>query len=106
METPALRRLRVFLRICFGYLPLISLVLSIFTFRVFFWMLQHPNSAPGDSHPSTLVFVSSYLVRLIPLLMAITYGAAWWTLKQGRRSARNWSISASLLVILSTTLLL
>ena len=106
METPALRRLRVFLRICFGYLTLISLVLCIFTFRVFFWMLQHPNSAPGDSHPSTLVFVSSYLVRLIPLLMAITYGAAWWTLKQGRRSARNWSISASLLVILSTTLLL
>ncbi|MBS1804271.1 MAG: M50 family metallopeptidase [Acidobacteria bacterium] len=106
-----MRRLRAFLRICFGYLTLVSLVVSIFMVRTFLWMRQHPQPNPWDSaggrHLSSISFLSlSYFVRFIPLLMALTYGTAWWTLKQGRRSARGWSIAASILMILSTAALL
>jgi len=110
METRALSRLRVFLRICFGYLTLISLVVSIFMVRTFLWMHQHSSASPwlpaGNRHLSSISYLAfSYLVRVIPLLMAITYGTAWWTLKHGRRSARGWSIAASILMIVSTTML-
>jgi len=110
METPAMQRLRVFLRICFGYLTLISLVVFIFMARTFIWMHQHPQPSPwlpaGNRQLSSISFlVFSYFVRIIPLLMAITYGAAWWTLKHGRRSARSWSIAASILMVVSTTVL-
>jgi hypothetical protein len=111
MDSPALRRLRAFLRICFGYLTLVSLVLSIFTVRTFVWMHQHsvPFARPPQADrqlTSFALLALSYLVRLFPLLMAITYGSAWWTLKHGRRSARSWSIAASMLMILSTAALL
>lgn len=111
METPALKRLRGFLRICFGYLTLVSLAVSIFMVRTFFWMHQHPQPnrwiAEGNSNASsTALLALSYLVRFIPLIMALVYGTAWWTLKHGRRSARAWSIAASILIVLSTTALL
>lgn len=111
METPNMRRLRAFLRICFGYLTLVSLVLSIFMVRTFLWMRQHqqPNtwSASGNRNLTSVSFLAlSYFVRFMPLLMAVIYGSAWWTLKQGRRSARSWSIAASILMIFSTAALL
>jgi hypothetical protein len=108
METPAMRRLRVFLRICFGYLTLISLVLSIFMVRTFYWMATHPHhyayTYRGQRNlllSGSLIFLSRF-VLLIPLLMAVVYGTAWWTLKHGRRSARRWGIAASIVVILTS----
>ena len=111
METPAMQRLRGFLRICFGYLTLVSLAVSIFMVRSFFWMHQHsqPNGwlTQGSSHAfSTVLIALSFAVRLVPLIMALVYGTAWWTLKHGRRSARAWSIAGSTLIVLSTTALL
>jgi len=108
METPAMQRLRVFLRICFGYFTLISLVVSIFMVRTLYWLYQHPQAnkwrTNSNRHLTSIAFLAlSYFVRLIPLLMAIIYGSAWWTLKHGRRSARTWTISASIVVLLSTT---
>lgn len=111
METPAMHRLRVFLRICFGYLTLISLVLSIFMVRTFYWMATHPHHYAYTYRGQRNLFLSGSLillsrfVRLIPFLMAIVYGTAWWTLKHGRRSARAWSIAASILIVLSTAAL-
>jgi len=107
METPAMRRLRVFLRICFGYLTLISLVVSIFMVRTFIWMYQHPRAdtwvSQTDRQLSSATLVAlSYFVRLIPLILAVVYGSAWWTLKNGRRSARSWGIAASIVVILTS----
>jgi len=102
-----MRRLRVFLRICFGYLTLISLVVSIFMVRTFIWMYQHPRAntavsqTDGQLSSATLVALS-YFVRLIPLILAVVYGSAWWTLKNGRRSARSWGIAASIVVILTS----
>jgi hypothetical protein len=111
METPAMHRLRVFLRICFGYLTLISLVLSIFMVRTFYWMATHPHhyayTYRGQKNlllSGSLILLSRF-VRLIPLLMAVVYGTAWWTLKHRRPSARAWSIAASILVVISTAAL-
>jgi len=111
METPALQRLRGFLRICFGYLTLVSLAVSIFIVRTFIWMHRHPQPnrwlEQGNTHATSTAFLGlSYIVRFIPLIMAIGYGSAWWTLKHGSRSARAWSIAASILMILSTAALL
>ena len=102
-----MRRLRVFLRICFGYLTLISLVVSIFMVRTFIWMYQHPRAntwfAQSDRQLSSAALIAlSYFVRLIPLILAGVYGTAWWTLKHGRRSARSWGIAASVVVILTS----
>src|SRR3569833_3338119 len=106
-----MHRLRVFLRICFGYLTLISLKLSIFMVRTFYWMATHPHHYAYTYRGQRNLFLSGSLillsrfVRLIPFLMAIVYGTAWWTLKHGRRSARAWSIAASILIVLSTAAL-
>ena len=54
---------------------------------------------PSLSSPSAVSFC------FFPLILAGVYGTAWWTLKHGRRSARNWAIAASILLILSTAAL-
>ena len=105
-----MHRLRSFLRICFGYLTLISLVVSIFMVRNLLWMHQQSRPFAWPSHDSrqlaslTLLALSR-LVLFFPLILAGVYGTAWWTLKHGRRSARSWAIAASILLILSTAAL-
>lgn len=98
-----MHRLRGFLRICFGYFTLIFLAVSIFTVRSMFWMHSSPYAWPLHPHrqlASIALLALSYFVRIIPILMAVIYGTAWWTLKHGMRSARNWAIAASILMLL------
>jgi len=106
MEKPYLQRLRIFLRICFGYLTLVCLAVSIFMVRTFFWMHQHPQPnlwLTGNRPFTSASFLAlSYFVRFLPLLMAVTYGTAWWTLKYGRRAAKAWGVAASIVMLLST----
>jgi len=108
MDTVWMQRLRGFLRICFGYLTLITTLVSGFMVASLFWMAQHPHhyhyTYRGEPHLflSASLIALSRLVRLIPLGMAVTYGMAWWTLKQGRPSARRWAIAASALMVLAS----
>ncbi len=108
METPAMHRLRIFLRICFGYLTLISLVASGFTIMSLYWMAtsQHHYAYTYRGHRNLLVsgtlIVLSRLVLLLPVICSIVYGLAWWKLKNGGPAARALAIVASILTILST----
>ena len=112
MDTPAMHQLRGFLRICFGYVALISTLLSAFMLASLFWMAQHPHvyhyTYRGQRRVvvSAVLIVLSRLVRLLPIPMAVTYGMAWWTLKQCRPSARRWAIAASILLALSSAAML
>jgi hypothetical protein len=108
MDSPAMQRLRGFLRICFGYLTLICTIISGFMLASLYWMAQHPHhyhyTYKGQRRLvlSVTLIALSRLVRVVPILMAIVYGTAWWTLKQGRRSARRWAIAASAVMVLSS----
>lgn len=108
MDALVMKRLRGFLRICFGYLTLITTLVSGFTVTWFFRMVQHPDVYQSHYRgrrslvASAVLIVLSRLVRAVPLVMAVTYGMAWWTLKKGRPFARRWAIAASSVMVLSS----
>ena len=108
MDTLVMQRLRGLLRICFGYLTLISTVVSGLMISSLFWMAQRPHvyhyyyRGQRRLIVSAVLIAMSRLLRFVPIGMALTYGMAWWTLKQGRPSARRWAIAASGLMVLSS----
>lgn len=108
METLAMQRLRGFLRVCFGYLTLISTLVSGFMVTSLIWMAQHPHTYHyyyrGERRvaASVVLITLSRLVRFIPIIMAVIYGMAWWSVKLGKPSARRWAIAASALMVVSS----
>jgi Zn-dependent protease len=112
MDTITLQRLRGFLRICFGYLTLITTLVSAFLLASLFSAAQHPHAyhyyyrGQKNVLVSAILIALSRIVRFAPVPLAITYGMAWWTLKQGRPSARRWAIAASALMVLSSAIML
>jgi len=112
MDTIAMQRFRGFLRICFGYLTLISTLVSGFMLTSLLGMAQHPHVYHYYYRGQRRVVVSvvlialSRLIRFAPIGMALTYGIAWWTLKQGRPSARRWAVAASALMVVSSMVMI
>jgi len=99
-------KLRKLLCWCFGFVSLNFLVISaVMIPRLLTSIHQHGFSASPHhrelSAGAALIFaVLSGLVLALPLVLAIVYGAAWWTVKRGKRSARAWAIVASLAMLL------
>lgn len=112
MGSVGMQRLRGFLRGCFGYLTLISTFASGLALITFYRLaLGHSNLIPSHSTGrstllSVLLMVLSLSIRCMPLVMAVTYGMAWWTLKQGKPSARPWAVAASALLIIVSVILI
>lgn len=99
-------RLRKILCWCFGFLALNFLVVSIGTITAlvrstnlhgFLANSQHREVSAGVA---VLLMLLSRLVLALPVVLGIVYGMAWWTVKQGKRSARGWSIAASIGMLL------
>jgi hypothetical protein len=42
----------------------------------------------------------SFSLLLVPLLLAVLYGMAWWTARQGKPAVRRWTIAASTAMLL------
>jgi hypothetical protein len=95
-------KLRKFLCWCFGFLSLNFLAISAATIpRMLNSVHQHGFSASPHHRElpagAALIFVVLVkLVLVLPLVLGIVHGAAWWTVKRGKRAARGWAIAASL----------
>lgn len=104
-------KLRKFLCFCFGSLALLFLFVS---FGILPFLLSISQEfAFNDTMSRTtiekiiLIFATAVacLILLSPLLVTFLNGMAWWTIKQGKASARGWSIAASMSLIVSGSLI-
>ena len=97
--------LRKFLRACYGYLAALFLFASIYSVPSFVRSyredLRDAAMNPEIELWRAIVSESSRLVELIPLLLGIFFGLAWWTLRQGKPSGRTWALVASVISILT-----
>jgi hypothetical protein len=99
-------KLRKFLCWCFGFLSLNFLAISAVMIPRLLSSIHQYGFSVGPHHRelpagAALIFVVlAKLVLALPLVLAIVYGAAWWTVKRGKRSARWWAIAASLAMLL------
>jgi hypothetical protein len=97
--------LQKFLRACYGYLAAIFLFASSFTVPSFLrdYRRDLHNAAmnPDLELWRAILAEGSQLVILLPVPLAIFFGLAWWTLRQGKPSGRFWAITASVVSILS-----
>lgn len=89
------------LRLCFMYAAFIFGMLSIAMVPV---LIRSPfPHATSHFHLDLLgliLIAMRQLILMLPPALAIVSGAAWWTLRKGRTSARRWAMAASSLFLL------
>ena len=88
------------LRLCFLYAAFVFGVLSIALVPVLI-RSPFPHSTP-HFHLDLLgmiLIVMRQLILMLPPALAIVSGAAWWTLRKSRTSARRWAMAASSLFL-------
>jgi hypothetical protein len=100
-------KLRKFLCACFGNLALVFILVSISTVSRLFHSYHARgllSSTPGAIHHNKLLsiflVVLLIIIRVLPPLVALLNGMAWWTVRKGKASGRGWAIAASLSLIL------
>jgi hypothetical protein len=75
-----------------------------------FFHSTHPQGFSPATHgpdPSHLLLYDFFhalarLLRLMPIVLAILYGMAWWTIRKGKSSGRGWAIAASVAMLILT----
>ena len=89
------------LRLCFMYAAFIFGMLSIAMVPVLI-RSPFPHATP-HFHLDLLgliLIAMRQLILMLPPVLAVVSGAAWWTLRKGRTSARRWAMAASSLFLL------
>jgi hypothetical protein len=86
-----------FLRSCFGYAAIASSAVAITLVPVFL-RAPFPRATPrvGAEPYLLLLFAMRETILLMPAVVAVVAGMAWWTLRKGGPSARRWAIAASI----------
>jgi cytochrome bd-type quinol oxidase subunit 2 len=94
-------KLRKFLSRCFGYASLISAVMFISLAPVVFRApLPHATPPLHLDAVGLLLIAMRELLLLVPPVVAIVSGIAWFALRKGAQSARQWAIAASILSVI------
>jgi Zn-dependent protease len=100
-------RLKKFLCACFGNVALVFILVSVSTIPHVFQARQAQDFqlTPQEwTLPRELLMVLTdtlaRLIFLLPLVLGVLYGMAWWTVKNGKPSGRKWAIAASVAMIL------
>jgi hypothetical protein len=90
-------KLQKFLRSCFGYAAIVSSALFI-SLAPILLRSPLPHTSPRFHAAPLLLFLIAMreLLLLMPPVMAIVSGMAWWALRNGASSARQWAIAASI----------
>ena len=105
-----MQKLRSFLRSCFAYLASIYLFASFGAIPALIRIHNDSDSparkAAAFRGANFFLMGLSYFIFLIPPILTGVFGAAWWTLKRGTRSARRWALAASAVMFLSALPLL
>jgi len=103
--------LRKLLRVCFGNLSLVFLLVSLSTVPRAFRPAHHHahravsavGSAILSSKPlSIALLLLGKLILIMPLALAVVFAMAWWTLKNGKPSGRGWAIAASIAILVQS----
>lgn len=105
--------LRKFLRGCFAYSALLYVLVAVKTLQSLFkesLLFDRMPQVDQESARLKLLAVSILVLHdflyILPLLLAVVFGIAWWTLRNGRPSARRWAIAASIAMLVSAVPLL
>ena len=100
-------RFKKILCACFGNIALVFILVSVSTLPHVFstshaeefrltpqqWTLQRELLR-------VLAETLARLIFLLPLILGVLYGMAWWTVRSGKPSGRKWTIAASVAMIL------
>ena len=103
--------LRKLLRACFANAALIYLVACSSLIPALFRMRASNREFLLDA-PRTptllenLLGLLAQLIFVLPVLLAVLNGMAWWTLRTGKKSARMWALAASISLLLTGIALL
>ncbi len=96
--------LQKLLRSSFGYASIVSfavfIALSPFLLRA---PLPHLTSRFHAEPLSLLLIAMRELMLVMPAILAITTGLAWWSLRKGLRSARSRALAASISCLVMST---
>ena len=88
------------LRRCFAYA---SVVFAAACFAVLPTLLQAPHPRITYIHPDPaeiILMLMRQLILMLPPVLAVVNGIAWWTLRTNRASSRRWAMAASSLFLL------
>ena len=90
-------KLHRFLRSCFGYAAIASSAVAI-TLMPAFLRAPFPHATSRfHAEPMQLLLIAMReMILLMPAVLALATGMAWWTLRKGAPSARRWAIAASI----------
>jgi len=105
-------RLRTFLHGCFAYATFLYFLASVLIVKeIFRSSLAHPFHRIAHKPLSLslfplLLWALGILFRMMPVILTVTSGMAWWTLKAGKASGRVWAIAASTSILLASIALL
>jgi hypothetical protein len=88
------------LRRCFAYATFIFALLT-FVMAPLFLHAPFPHATPYFhlDPVGVILIVMRQLILMLPPVLAIVSGTAWWTLREDRASARRWAMAASSLFL-------
>jgi len=88
------------LRRCFTYATFIFALLSFVVLPPLFHAPFPRATANFHADPAGIIlFAMRELILMLPPVLAVVNGIAWWTLKTNRESARRWAMAASSLFL-------
>ena len=105
-------RLRAFLHGCFAYATFLYFLASVLVVKQIFRIsLAHPlhrivHKTLSLSLLLLFLWALGVLFRMMPVILTVTSGMAWWSLKAGKASGRLWAIAASASILLASIVLL
>ena len=97
-------RLQKLLRSSFGYASIVSFAVFIALSPALLRApLPHPTARFHAEPVSLLLIAMRELILVMPAVMAVMTGLAWWTLRRGLPSARSRALAASVSCLLMST---
>jgi hypothetical protein len=84
------------LRRCFGY----TAVIFAFVFVAILPLCRISVRVPHFDVAGPLLIASIILMTVLPAVLTVVNGTAWWMIRKGNPNARRWSIAASICLLL------
>lgn len=99
-------KLRKFLCGCFAFMAPLFLFVSAFTIPFLFSQtnsLHLPAEADGVLPSVKLIAILlqflAIMILVMPLVLGVLYGMAWWAIRKGKATGRRWAIAASVAML-------
>jgi len=97
-------KLQKLMQSCFGYAAIVSSAVFMTMVPVIV-RSPLPHATPrfhAESYGLLLIFMRE-LILLMPAVMAVVNGKAWWAFRSGAPSARQWAMAASASFVMLST---